>query len=1282
MSELQNDNEDLVTKVQLNICCRLMNKNFVRPEDDNRAAIFALFDNLVGFESGKPVEKVSETDNGTETAPPDAVSELVTTSYPTEKTVSGYSETGNKQGRTSDSVIPASEPDLVTEACPSSTSAAETTQDSDPIQRPKPVSEPGQRTPLSPKTNLDGSEDPGVSSEPDKPDDCDAISDPNQTNDPDGSNIINDPNDLDDLDIISDPNDHIVISDPNDHDVISVSETISNLHATIDREKENREAESQSLATVKPAANTEEKTISSDEHATASSTATPPLSDTAVDTGISKPAPQLDLSPPGPLQRSIRHSGCEENPADNFLVQESTDFDSGRVRSRSPSDVPQELNFDFLNTRLPDETDVKSEQTDSAVPNFAAAVVGTASAIVANPWGPADSFTPSEPSAFNARAEKKSSPRSSSPASDSASAPFQSPTRSFEPEISIHPSLNRPQKRPQTSKDLNPRSKRQKPTSSRRSPLGSTKQLPSNRKGQRASTFSRSELETASASDSASDSDSDSASASDSDSDSDSDLDLASDSAPDSVSASDSASDSDSDSDGDEDFVSRQNSANFFSSSRLDSDSGSSSQTNSDSSSDTGSNWGGNSGSDQEFDSGSGSEGRTDRQEKTGFSFGSDGVPNSTFSHRSKKLDTNRAANFRTQTRHEKLKDQKKGSMDIWEEGEYVNDAMFGGYNQPEVSEKNDEKNHENRSANRESADDTEEGDPFGFSEPDQEPNGTGEPERQEMRMDRRVPETTEFSDAREARQRSGRSKDKKKDQQNRKEAKWRKQLQKQKKRQHRKDKKEKREKKKQMSKEKVAQRMKEIMWYYEKANSEEKHQFKQSRVWVMLVSRFIETVSNAFGFDAIHTKGLTANVESSMNSGEFNSAMEACVANPEASRIITNPVASFGATFLDVLMQTHMSQLGQGPSKSRQGIKGARRKNLHSGQEDQGRDTAADEADQPQLGTGTAGARGNENFAPAASHPSQAVGSFATAPEHHVPVMYPPYFPAATVPPGHHGYPALHLQHLHPSYGVPMIPASAPVAPDTEAQRKEEEAVKEKDKAREQEMDSLRRAHEETAKELMKRSDDMQKLMEMVEQTHAQMQHQNAEMKNLRVARASAEQEVALLRKEREYRRHPTRSDSLNLLSPLSSDSACPDTTKPSTQSSTSPLSTGDANPQQLQDETENSFDRQATTTSDSSKPSVPLQNPWAPELATTELAGQEQTMPAIIKPVAQFNRPPNPRDNIVNKLSNVMGNIGPFLQMQEEQEELNRQQEEEAQRLEKSRPTFDVFDSLKETR
>ena len=112
------------------------------------------------------------------------------------------------------------------------------------------------------------------------------------------------------------------------------------------------------------------------------------------------------------------------------------------------------------------------------------------------------------------------------------------------------------------------------------------------------------------------------------------------------------------------------------------------------------------------------------------------------------------------------------------------------------------------------------------------------------------------------------------------------------------------------MSENEMAEKIKTIQYYRSKITDEEKKQFKQSRVYVMLMSRSIETLSNALGMESIQTRGLTKNVENSMNSGDFNAAIEACVSNKDTASIISNPVASFGATFCDILMQTHMNNI------------------------------------------------------------------------------------------------------------------------------------------------------------------------------------------------------------------------------------------------------------------------------------------------------------------------------------------------------------------------------------
>ena len=126
------------------------------------------------------------------------------------------------------------------------------------------------------------------------------------------------------------------------------------------------------------------------------------------------------------------------------------------------------------------------------------------------------------------------------------------------------------------------------------------------------------------------------------------------------------------------------------------------------------------------------------------------------------------------------------------------------------------------------------------------------------------------------------------------------------------------------MSENEMAEKIKTIQYYRSKITDEEKKQFKQSRVYVMLMSRSIETLSNALGMESIQTRGLTKNVENSMNSGDFNAAIEACVSNKDTASIISNPVASFGATFCDILMQTHMNNIqkkSQEKKKKRFGV-------------------------------------------------------------------------------------------------------------------------------------------------------------------------------------------------------------------------------------------------------------------------------------------------------------------------------------------------------------------------
>ena len=481
-----------------------------------------------------------------------------------------------------------------------------------------------------------------------------------------------------------------------------------------------------------------------------------------------------------------------------------------------------------------------------------------------------------------------------------------------------------------------------------------------------------------------------------------------------------------------------------------------------------------------------------------------------------------------------------------------------------------------------------------------------------------------------------------------------------------------KRKKKRKLSKEELAKRMKEIQWYYQKANSEEKHQFKQSRVWVMLASRVIETLSNAFGLEAVHTHGLTENIENSMNSGEFNSAMEACVTNPEASRMISNPIASFGATFMDVLMQTHMGNLagknkGSGSGSKTRGKKSRSSDRTERGEsEDDGGAGPNGRADGGSRGQWTDGRffdgphRPSENgyrdrFGPVPG-PGQFYGGYPHAYPPY-PAMYPPFIPALNSGGNPHSpsTAAGHGQvHPHAAYNVPVIPvASNPevvpannpaaetnVGTDVGTGSKDHTQVSTAEENRDLETlrSEIQRQNQDHQQEMQEMKGALQKAMAMLEKRSEQLE--SVQLESERVQREVETQSRTILELQQE--KFETDRE-LELL-------------KTERRSNVSPLSSI-SDRSELQAETD---------------PAKSTALPVA--LPETDKPNAEDS--PVLRPVQQFSKPPaNSREAAVQKLDKVVTNIIPFLQMQEEQQQLEEEQSAAMKQLEESKPQFDLF-------
>jgi hypothetical protein len=101
--------------------------------------------------------------------------------------------------------------------------------------------------------------------------------------------------------------------------------------------------------------------------------------------------------------------------------------------------------------------------------------------------------------------------------------------------------------------------------------------------------------------------------------------------------------------------------------------------------------------------------------------------------------------------------------------------------------------------------------------------------------------------------------------------------------------------------------RTQELRYWRKKVSLEEEAAVKQAGMLLSLLSSFVESFTNAIGFTTIRTQGLSEEIQTALESGDFDLAIKSYCVSPQALSMLKNPVTSFMTSFGHVLLRTHI---------------------------------------------------------------------------------------------------------------------------------------------------------------------------------------------------------------------------------------------------------------------------------------------------------------------------------------------------------------------------------------
>lgn len=85
---------------------------------------------------------------------------------------------------------------------------------------------------------------------------------------------------------------------------------------------------------------------------------------------------------------------------------------------------------------------------------------------------------------------------------------------------------------------------------------------------------------------------------------------------------------------------------------------------------------------------------------------------------------------------------------------------------------------------------------------------------------------------------------------------------------------------------------------------------FRQTKLWLSMSARVVETAANATNFKLVRLRGLAADLDTQLEKGTMDSAISSYADSQSALTFLTDPLASLVANLLNVVTETHLSNL------------------------------------------------------------------------------------------------------------------------------------------------------------------------------------------------------------------------------------------------------------------------------------------------------------------------------------------------------------------------------------
>ena len=104
--------------------------------------------------------------------------------------------------------------------------------------------------------------------------------------------------------------------------------------------------------------------------------------------------------------------------------------------------------------------------------------------------------------------------------------------------------------------------------------------------------------------------------------------------------------------------------------------------------------------------------------------------------------------------------------------------------------------------------------------------------------------------------------------------------------------------------------RQQEMEYWKKKVSLEEQAAIKQAGMVLTLLSNVIESFTNAIGFKMIRIQGLSTQMESALQMGDFDLAIRSYISHPSTIQLLQNPMASFVTSFGHVVLRTHLNNI------------------------------------------------------------------------------------------------------------------------------------------------------------------------------------------------------------------------------------------------------------------------------------------------------------------------------------------------------------------------------------